>query len=153
MQCAKCHNHPFERWTPGRLLRHGRVVRPGEDQAGTGHRRPSPPARTPAAEVVFLARDGEVTQPRTGKTMKPRYLGVGDAEVKPGEDRREVLADWLTSPDNPFFAKSVANRVWFHLMGKGIVDPVDDFRDSNPSCNDELLDALADGLRRRTSST
>ena len=53
------------------------------------------------------------------------------------------FADWLTKPDNPFFAKSVANRVWFHLMGKGIVDPVDDFRDSNPSCNDELLDALA----------
>jgi hypothetical protein len=96
-----------------------------------------------AAEVVFQARDGEVTQPRSGKTMKPRYIGVGDADVKPGEDRRILLAAWLTSPGNPFFAKSVANRVWFHLMGKGIVDPVDDFRESNPSCNDELLDALA----------
>ncbi|MBY0458456.1 MAG: DUF1553 domain-containing protein, partial [Gemmataceae bacterium] len=67
----------------------------------------------------------------------------GDADVKPGEDRREVLARWLTSGDNAFFAKSVVNRVWFHLMGKGIVDPVDDFRESNPSANDELLDALA----------
>src|SRR5213079_1667207 len=69
--------------------------------------------------------------------------GEGDADVKAGADRREALADWLTRPENPFFAKSVANRVWFHLMGRGIVDPVDDFRESNPSCNDELLDALA----------
>src|SRR5271155_444461 len=75
--------------------------------------------------------------------MKPRYIGVGDAEVKPGEDRRNLLATWLTAPENPFFGKSVANRIWFHLNGKGVVDPVDDFRDSNPSCNDELLDALA----------
>src|SRR5262249_56877862 len=58
-------------------------------------------------------------------------------------DRRQVLADWLTGPGNPFFAKATANRVWYHLTGKGIVDPVDDFRDSNPSANDELLDALA----------
>jgi len=70
-------------------------------------------------------------------------MGVGDADVKPGEDRRAVLAVWLTSPENPFFAKSVVNRVWFHLTGKGIVDPVDDFRESNPSSNDELLDTLA----------
>jgi len=104
--------------------------------------KPAGPAGV-TAEVVYTARDGEVTQPRTGKTMKPRYIGVGDADVKPGEDRRVALAKWLTSPENPFFAKSVANRVWFHLMGKGIVDPVDDFRDSNPACNDELLDALA----------
>jgi hypothetical protein len=75
--------------------------------------------------------------------MKPRFLSVGDADIKPGTDRREALAAWLTEPDNPFFAKSVVNRVWFHVMGKGIVDPVDDFRDSNPSCNDDLLDALA----------
>jgi hypothetical protein len=142
MQCAKCHNHPFERWTQddyyGMAAWFARVKTKPEPTVGA---KPAAPATT--AEVVFSARDGEVTQPRSGKTMKPRYIGVGDAEVKPGEDRREALADWLTKPTNPFFAKSVANRVWFHLMGKGIVDPVDDFRDSNPSCNDELLDALA----------
>src|SRR5205823_9996684 len=60
-----------------------------------------------------------------------------------GKDRREVLAEWLTGAENPFFAKSVVNRLWFHVVGRGIVDPVDDFRDSNPSANDELLDALA----------
>jgi hypothetical protein len=143
MQCAKCHNHPFERWSQddyyGMAAWFAQVKTKPEPVVGT---RPAGAPGT-AAEVVFTTRSGEVTQPRTGKQMKPRYMGVGDAEVKPGEDRRGVLAVWLTSGDNAFFAKSVANRVWFHLMGKGIVDPVDDFRDSNPSCNDELLDALA----------
>jgi hypothetical protein len=143
MQCAKCHNHPFERWSQddyyGMAAWFARVKTKPEPVVGTKLAGNQPVN----AEIVFQSRDGEVTQPRSGKTMKPRYIGVGDAEVKPGEDRRELLAKWLTSPGNPFFAKSVANRVWFHLMGKGIVDPVDDFRDSNPSCNDELLEALA----------
>jgi hypothetical protein len=143
MQCAKCHNHPFERWTQddyyGFAAWFSRVKTKPEMVIGG----PSPARNAPAAEVVLVSRDGEVTQPRTGKVMKPRYISVGDADVKPGADRRADLAKWLTSPENPFFAKSVANRVWFHLMGKGIVDPVDDFRESNPACNDELLDALA----------
>jgi hypothetical protein len=142
MQCAKCHNHPFERWSQddyyGMAAWFAQVKTKPEPTVGA---RSGPP--NAAAEVVYVTRSGEVTQPRTGKQMKPRYIGTGDAEVKPGQDRRELLAEWLTSPKNGFFAKSVANRVWFHLMGKGIVDPVDDFRDSNPSCNDELLDALA----------
>jgi hypothetical protein len=142
MQCAKCHNHPFERWSQddyyGMAAWFARVKTKPAPVIGT-----KPATPTPGAEVVYTQRDGEVTQPRTGKVMKPRYIGTGDADVKPGEDRRAVLATWLTSGDNAFFSKSVVNRVWFHLMGKGIVDPVDDFRDSNPSCNDELLDALA----------
>ena len=142
MQCAKCHNHPFERWSQddyyGMAAWFARVKTKPEPSIGT-----KPPGAPATAEVVYTAREGEVTQPRTQKQMKPRYIGVGDADVKPGEDRRAVLAVWLTSGDNAFFGKSVVNRVWFHLMGKGIVDPVDDFRDSNPSCNDELLDALA----------
>jgi hypothetical protein len=142
MQCAKCHNHPFERWTQddyyGMAAWFARVKTKPEPTIGA-----KPAAPTPGAEVVFISRDGEVTQPRTQKTMKPHFPGAGDADVKPSEDRRAALAAWLTKPENPFFAKSVVNRVWFHLMGKGIVDPVDDFRDSNPSCNDELLDALA----------
>jgi hypothetical protein len=141
MQCAKCHNHPFERWSQddyyGMAAWFARVRTKPEPGVGTR------PPGAPAAEVVFAARDGEVTQPRTGRQMKPRFLGTGDADVKPTEDRRAVLAAWLTGPDNAFFSKSVVNRVWFHLMGKGIVDPVDDFRESNPACNDELLDALA----------
>jgi hypothetical protein len=104
---------------------------------------PNPQQPVGAAEIVFDGRAGEVTQPRTGQVMKPKFMGGAVPNIAAGVDRRQVLADWLTSGDNPFFAKSVANRIWYHLQGKGIVDPVDDFRDSNPSANDELLDALA----------
>jgi hypothetical protein len=141
MQCAKCHNHPFERWTQDdyySMAAWFARVRQKKDA-----RDPGTAPNTVNAEVVYVDRAGEVTQPRTGKVMPPKFLGGSVAEVKGRTDRREVLARWMTEPGNPYFAKNVANRVWYHLMGKGIVDPVDDFRDSNPSANDELLDALA----------
>src|SRR5262249_6309704 len=97
----------------------------------------------PGGELIYADRAGEVVQPRTGKVMPPKFLGGSVASVPAGKDRREALARWMTSAENPFFAKSTVNRIWYHLMGKGIVDPVDDFRDSNPSANDELLEALA----------
>jgi hypothetical protein len=139
MQCAKCHNHPFERWTQDdyySLAAFFARVKQRKDPA-------APAAKKDAAEYVYLARRGEVVQPRTGKTMSPRFLGGTTPTLSPETDRRLVLAKWLTSGDNPFFAKSVVNRIWYHVMGRGIVDPVDDFRDSNPSANDELLAALA----------
>jgi hypothetical protein len=140
MQCAKCHNHPFERWTQDdyySLAAFFARVRQRKD--------PNEPSKegNPGAEVIYGDRGGEVTQPRTGKVMPPKFPGGPVADLSSGRDRREALAEWLTSSANPFFARSVANRVWFHLMGKGIVDPVDDFRESNPPANDELLDALA----------
>ncbi|MBX9680785.1 MAG: DUF1549 and DUF1553 domain-containing protein [Gemmataceae bacterium] len=141
MQCAKCHNHPFERWTQddyysmsawfARVKQKVDPMQPGAKDKKDG------------AEMIFVSRDGEVTQPRTGKVMAPKFLGGAVANVGPAQDRREVLASWMTSADNAFFAKSIVNRMWFHVMGKGIVDPVDDFRDSNPSANDALLDAMA----------
>jgi hypothetical protein len=141
MQCAKCHNHPFERWTQDDYYSTAAWfarVRLKKDNANPGGN-----PQTPGAEYVYASRDGEVTQPRSGKTMQPKFLGGAIPTIPQGKDRREVFADWLTSTENPFFAKSVVNRIWFHLNGKGIVDPVDDFRESNPSCNDELLEALA----------
>jgi len=99
--------------------------------------------KTSGSRYVYLERAGEMVQPRTGKTMAPRFLGGPEPVIAPGADRREVLAAWLTRPDNSFFARSIVNRIWYHLLGRGIVDPVDDFRASNPSANDELLDALA----------
>src|SRR5207302_3334778 len=93
--------------------------------------------------VIYSDRSGGVTQPRSGKVMPPKVMGRPAPVIPPGKDRREALAEAVTAQDNPFFAKSVANRVWYHLTGRGIVDPVDDFRDSNPSANDALLDALA----------
>src|SRR5437868_632209 len=144
MQCAKCHNHPFERWTQDDYYSmaafFARVKQRKDPYDALGDPKG-------AAEFIYTDRTGEVVQPRTNKAMPPRFMGGKVPEIAPGKDRREVLADWLTSPDNPFFAKSVANRIWYHLLGRGIVDPVDDFRDSNPSANDELLDALAADFR------
>ena len=138
IQCAKCHNHPFERWTQddyyGFAAFFARVNRK--------------PGGLPGDEVVFHGTQGEVKQPRTGVVLLPKALGgptYADSPTDPG-DRRDNLATWLTGADNPFFAKSLANRVWYHLMGRGVVEPVDDFRDSNPASNDELLAALAANL-------
>jgi hypothetical protein len=141
MQCAKCHNHPFERWTQDDYYSMAAFfarVRQKKDDV-----EPGPNPQAVGAEVIYSERTGEVTQPRTGRVMPPKFMGGAVASVPPGKDRREILATWLTADNNPFLAKSVANRIWFHLNGRGIVDPVDDFRDSNPAANDELLDALA----------
>lgn len=144
IQCAKCHNHPFERWSQDNYYGISAAF------ARIGRK----PGATANDEVIFTQDSGDVTQPRTGKTMKVHLLLKGDVDVPPEQDRREVFAEWLTEPDNPFFAKSVVNRIWGHLMGRGIVDPVDDFRDSNPPSNAELLDELsrqfvANGFSRR----
>ena len=135
LQCAKCHNHPFERWTQDDYYSLAAFFARVREKTAQGN-----PAG--ASELIYEDRTGEVTNPRTGQVVVPRPLGG-----KPGAahlvNRRQALADWITKPDNAFFPKSMVNRVWFHVMGRGIVDPVDDFRDSNPSANDELLDALA----------
>jgi hypothetical protein len=133
IQCAKCHNHPFERWTQDNYYGIGAAF------ARVGRK----PGATADEEVIFTAAGGEVTQPRTGKQMKTHLLLKGDVDVPPTQDRREVFADWLVSAENPFFAKSVVNRFWGQLFGRGIVEPVDDFRDSNPPSNAPLLDTLA----------
>lgn len=134
IQCAKCHNHPFERWTQdnyyGIAAAFSRIGR----KKGT---------ISDDDEIIFVQPSGEITQPRSGKTMQVHLLLKGDIDVPPTQDRRVVFADWLTSRDNPFFAKSIVNRVWGHLMGRGLVEPVDDFRDSNPPSNAKLLDELA----------
>lgn len=141
MQCAKCHNHPFERWTQDDYYSFSAFfarVKQRKDPL-----EPSTANKKDGAEYIYVARTGEVTQPRTGKVMPAKFMGGPIATVAPGHDRREALARWLSAPNNPFVPKSIVNRVWYHLMGRGIVDPVDDFRDSNPSANDDLLDALA----------
>jgi hypothetical protein len=147
MQCAKCHNHPFERWTQDdyyHLTAWFSQVRAKAD--------PHQPGRAPTgrswqlredAVVIYANRDGQAVHPRTGAVMTPRIMGMPAPAIPAEADRRGVLAEQVTAADNPFFAKATVNRVWFHLLGRGIVDPPDDFRDSNPSANDALLDALA----------
>ena len=132
IQCAKCHNHPFERWTQDDYYGFAAFFSRVRQKKGP----------LPDDEVIFTAKDGDVRQPRTGQVMKPKALGGPTYEDPNIADRRTKLAAWLTGPDNPFFAKSLVNRVWYHLVGRGIVEPVDDFRDSNPASNDELLDGL-----------
>ncbi len=133
IQCAKCHNHPFERWSQdnyyGIAAAFTRIARQKGDTA--------------EEEIIYPMATGEITQPRTGKQMKVHLLLKGDVDDAAGQDRREVFAQWLTTPENPFFARSAVNRIWGHLLGRGIVEPVDDFRDSNPPSNAKLLDELA----------
>lgn len=133
IQCAKCHNHPFERWTQnnyyGLAAFFNRVERRKSDRADE--------------LFVFASSAGEVTHPATKQVMQPWAPKAGTMELADGLDRREAFADWLTSKDNPFFARVEANRIWSYLMGRGIVEPFDDFRDTNPPSNPPLLDALA----------
>jgi hypothetical protein len=133
IQCAKCHNHPFERWSQDNYY--------GIAAAFTRIGRKK--GVDPTDEIIFVNSTGEIQQPRTGQTMKVHLLLKGDVDVPADQDRRAVFAKWMTSPSNPFFAKASVNRIWGHLMGRGIVEPVDDFRDSNPPSNEELLNELA----------
>lgn len=131
IQCAQCHNHPFDRWTQNDYYGFAAFFAQIGRKGGEDYR-----------EIIFFnAGGGEVSHPVGGAVMKPKFLG-GDTPDVAGKDRRVVLAKWLASPQNPWFATSFANRVWAHFFGTGIVEPIDDFRVSNPATNPELLEAL-----------
>jgi hypothetical protein len=134
-QCAQCHNHPFDRWTMDDYYGFASFF----SQIGRKQ------AEDYRETIVFNRRGGEVNHPVKGKPEPPKFLGGVVPDTK-GQDRRQVLADWITSNENPFFATSVANRIWAHFMGVGIVDPVDDFRVSNPASNPQLLKELSSRL-------
>jgi Protein of unknown function (DUF1553)/Protein of unknown function (DUF1549) len=135
LQCAKCHHHPFEAYGQDDYYAlaayFARVRTKGSDEFGLFGRE----------QVVYVAKSGEVRQPRSGKTMVPRPLG-GSAADDP-VDRRRALASWLLAEKRHWLARNVVNRYWGYLMGKGLVNPIDDLRDTNPPTNPELLDALA----------
>jgi hypothetical protein len=132
IQCAQCHNHPFDRWTMNDYYSFAAFF------AQVGRK----PGDDPRETVIFDRSSGEVKHLVTGAVMRPKFLGGDVPEIK-SSTRREALAHWLTSPDNPFFARNLANIIWAHFMGRGIIEPVDDVRISNPPSNPELLDALA----------
>jgi hypothetical protein len=134
--CAKCHHHPFEKWSQ-------------EDYAGMsaifvrlGTKASREFGIFGGEQVVFLKPAGEQSHPRKGGLVKPHPLGGPNMDDP--IDRRVKLADWITAADNPFFARNVVNRFWGYLMGRGLVEPLDDMRATNPASNPELLDALAD---------
>jgi hypothetical protein len=135
-QCAQCHNHPFDRWTMDDYYSFAAFFaqvgrKPGEDYREV---------------VVYDRGGGDVKHPVGGRTMPPKFLGSTAPMIPAGKDRREILAQWLTSPENPFFATSIANRIWAHFFGAGIIEPVDDIRVSNPPSNPELFQALGKKL-------
>jgi hypothetical protein len=102
--------------------------------------------------IVWMAREGEVPHPHTGHAMPPRLPDGTVPKDGADGDRTRILAEWITSKRNPHFARVMANRIWYHLMGQGLVDPVDDFRSSNPASNESLLDALASDLAKHDFS-
>jgi len=137
IQCAQCHHHPTERWSQadyyGLAAVFGRVGRKG----GFAD------AEVPTDEIIYLKEHGELKHPRTGEVLAPRPLGSPEFSLRPQDDPRMALARWMTDRSNPFFAKTMANRMWAHFLGRGIVHPIDDARSTNPPSNPELLDALA----------
>jgi hypothetical protein len=144
LDCARCHHHPFEVWGQDDFYSFAAYfARIG--RKGTGL---SPPI-SGGEEVLFTAPRGEVKHPLTGQVMMARPL-LGEAPLSdPERDPRQVLADWIVSADNPYFARVIVNRVWADLMGRGLVEPVDDLRATNPPSNGPLLDALAQDFRKQ----
>ena len=132
IQCAQCHNHPFDRWTMDDYYGFANFF------AQIGRKRGEDPRET----IVFNSGNGDVKHPVGGRVVPPKFLGGAVPDTQ-GRDRREVLADWLASPANEYFGRNLVNIVWAHFFGSGIVDEVDDVRVSNPPVNKALLDVLA----------
>jgi len=143
LQCARCHNHPFDQWTQNDYHSLAaffarvdyRIVENNRKDRLDSH-------EFDGEQVVLMLREGEHKHPRFGHAMRPLFLGAATPELPGSTDRLKHLADWIADPKNPFFARTQVNRVWFHLLGNGIVDPNDDFRASNPPINGPLLDEL-----------
>jgi hypothetical protein len=145
MACAQCHHHPYEKWSQddywGLAAFFGRVGRktvpmPFLGQNGQNNQR----------QVIFTKTSGDVTNKRTGRSAIMRPPDGEPVKVRPGEDPRQILVSWMVDAKNPFFARAVANRYWAHFFSRGLVDPVDDMRVTNPPSDPELLDALGRDL-------
>lgn len=135
--CARCHNHPFEKFTQedyyGLAAFFARVDRKGG--AGVAERR--------ADETIFVKATGEVKHPLTGQVVPPHGLDGPPLEIAPYDDPRQYLVDWMCQPDNPYLSRAFVNRMWAHFFGRGLVEPMDDLRVTNPAVNEPLLDELA----------
>jgi hypothetical protein len=144
LECAKCHHHPFEKWGQDDFYSFAAYF------ASIGHKGTGISAPISGSEeVITLAKKGSVSHPLTGETLPPRPLFGEAPQLSEGDDPRQSLAAWVTDERNPFFAQVVVNRVWADLMGRGIVEPVDDLRATNPPTNPALLEALAADFRQQ----
>jgi hypothetical protein len=140
LACAECHHHPFDRWSQSdyygmQAFFTPLAVRPGVTRSGD--------RATTEGEMLQASGDPSTLHPRTGESIYAHALGMKMPDHSTPGDRRAILARWLTLRDNPWFARSLANRTWAHFLGRGLVEPVDDVRATNPPTNPELLDALA----------
>ncbi len=143
LACAQCHHHPYEKWSQddywGLAAFFGRIGRKQIPVLGSAQQQGGRLA-------IFTVSRGQVINKKTNKPAVMKPLDGKPIEVSPYDDPRQKLVDWLTAKDNPFFARAVANRYWAHFFSRGIVDPLDDMRITNPPSNPELLDALAKEL-------
>lgn len=142
LSCAQCHHHPSEIWGQDDFYSFAAYFA----KIGRKGRGISSPI-SGSEEMVFTANSGSVKHPLTNEVLKPRPLFGKVPEIKPNQDPRDVLADWIISPQNHFFGEVSANRIWADLMGRGIVEPIDDFRESNPPSNGPLVKALGQHFR------
>ena len=137
--CAKCHNHPLEKWTNDQYYAFANMFARVRGKGWGGDARSGNGQRT-----VFVETRGDLLQPRTGRPQPPAPLDGTPLPVADPGDRREPLARWLTSPENPYFTRSIVNRVWANFFSVGLVEPVDDLRATNPASNEKLLAALCE---------
>ena len=134
IQCARCHHHPFEKWSQQDYYGFAAFF------AQVGRKRGE---YRDMDRIYHKPGNATARNPKTGDNVPPTGLGSEPLELDPLDDPRQALADWMSSPDNPFFAKALVNRYWKHFFSRGLVDPEDDMRVTNPAVNPELLDALA----------
>lgn len=137
VQCAKCHNHPLEKWTQNEYYGMANLFARVKYKADLS-------IYVNDEMTVYNTSSGDLIQPRLGRPVPPKPLGGPQMPSSSHMERRQYFADWLTRPDNWYFSHSIVNRVWAHFMGRGLVEPVDDMRETNPASNPELFDALAD---------
>ena len=142
LNCAQCHNHPFERWTQDDYYNWTALFSRIDYQILDNKRTDENDKQEfRGDQVVLIKKSGSQMNPRTGERAVPQFLGGGRPEVTKDRDELQALADWMVQ--DPMFARMQVNRIWFHLMGRGLVDPVDDFRSSNPASHPEVLERLA----------
>lgn len=141
INCAKCHDHPLEKWTNDQYYAFANLFSRVRAKGWGGDSRNGDGIRT-----LYVEPRGDLIQPRTGKPQVPAPLDGEPIDPESPEDRRIALAAWLTAADNDHFSRSITNRVWAAYFGRGLVDPVDDLRASNPASNEPLLEALSDYL-------
>lgn len=139
--CARCHNHPLEKWTNDQYYGMANLFSRVRTKGWGGEPRGGDGLRT-----LYVATEGELVQPNRGRPQPPAPLDGTPLAFEAPSDRREALANWLTDPTNPYFARAITNRVWANFFGRGLVESVDDLRLSNPASNEQLLGASAEYL-------